>query len=174
MLSKLSVVRKALLFFVMVCAVFISVPGHADESDALKPLLGDIKGWDAEEPEGMSMDMGGVKMVNAIRTYSKGGNTIDVTIIVGSNAMVQDPTQPVEVETSEAKMNVSEIDGFSVFNTFIKEEKKGHIVVNLMKKQTEASLFIFNYSGISPEEALKIAKKFDWEKIKIITSNMVD
>ncbi len=147
---------------------------YADPSDNLKPLLIDLKGWKAEKAEGASVNMGGMKMINAIRNYSKGNRTLDVTIIVGSNAMIQGQTQAINVETSDFKVNTRKIGGFDITQVFDKNKNSGYLIINLAKRQTEGSLFIFNYTGISPKEALEIAKKYDWKKIKTITSSMIN
>ena len=146
----------------------------AEPSDNLKPLLIDLKGWKAEKPEGASINMSGMKMINAIRHYGNGDKNFDVTILVGSSTMIQSQPQAVNVETSDTKVTSSEMDGFNVIQTFDKNENNGYIVINLDKKTTEGSLFMVNYSGISPEEALKIAKKYNWKKIKSVTNRMMD
>ena len=144
----------------------------AEPSDYLKPLLIDLKGWKAEKPEGSSMSMGGMKMINAIRNYSKGNSNINATIMISNSAMIQGQT--ATTETSDAKVTSSKINGFNVIQGFNKIDKSGYVLINLAKKTTEGSLFMINYSGISNKEALKIAKKYNWKEIKTTTSKMMN
>ena len=145
-----------------------------EPSDNLKVLLIDLKGWKAEKPEGSSINMGGMKMINATRNYSNVDMNLDATILVSSSAMIQGQTQTVNIETSDVKVTTSEIDGFNVIQAFNKNENNGYIVINLEKKTTKGSLFMINYTLISSKEVLKIAKKYNWKEIKTITSKMMD
>ncbi|MBN1998625.1 hypothetical protein JW935_13785 [candidate division KSB1 bacterium] len=145
----------------------------ADPTENLKSLLVDLEGWEAEEADGSSVDMGGVKVINVARSYSNGDYSLDVTILLGSNVMILGQTQELNAETEDGKVTTSDIDGFNVIQAFDKTEKDGSIVVTLEKKTAEGAMFIVSYEGISEEEALEIAKKFDWEKIKAVTGKMI-
>lgn len=146
----------------------------ADVSDNLKPLLVDLKAWSAEKPEGSSMNMGGMKMINAVRNYTNGNMSFDATILIGSSAMLPGQAQTMNVETSEVKISTSNIDGFKIMQTFDKVEKIGQISINLQTKPAQGSLFMVNYSGISSSQALELAKTFNWNKIKTVTSKLMD
>ena len=56
-------------------------------AESLKTPLIDISGWEAEPAMEMEMNMNGVKMLNATRSYEKGDNTIDAAIMVTSQQM---------------------------------------------------------------------------------------
>lgn len=154
------------LVFLGIWAMFLSATASADQSDILKPLLVDISGWTTENPEGMSMDMGAVRMVNAYRNYSREDKNMDATIMVGSNAMMEGQSQPMNMETADASINTSEINGFSVIRTFDKKDNSGYVLVNIAKASGKGALFVLNYSAITPAEALETAKKFDWKAMK--------
>jgi hypothetical protein len=164
------------MMFIMISLLTLihSVGFCSDPSDNLKALLIDLKGWETDQAEGSSINMGGMKMINVIRNYSNGEKHLDVTILVGSHAMIQGHTQPVDIQTSDVNVTVSEMDGFDVIQNFNKNESNGYIVINLEKKTTEGSLFIINYAGMSSKDALKISKKYDWNKIKTVASSMMD
>ena len=160
------------IFFLL--TLLNSVGFCSEPSDNLKVLLIDLKGWEAEKAEGLSINMGGMKMINATRNYSNGDMNLNAIILVGSSVMIQGQTQTINIETSDTKVTTSEIDGFNVIQAFNKSENNGYIVINLGKKTTEGSSFMINYTGISSKEALEIAKKYDWEKIKTITNKIMD
>lgn len=163
-----------MLTITFLLTLFNSMGFCAEPSDNLKPLLIDLKGWEAEKPEGLSINTGGMKMINATRNYSNGDMNLSVTILVGSSVMIQGQTQTINIETSDVKITTSEIDGFNVIQALNKRENNGYIAINLGEKATEGSLFMINYTGISSKEALEIAKKYNWEKIKTITNKMMD
>ena len=122
----------------------------------------------------LDVNMPGMKMITAIRSYSKGEMNLDVTILVGSSVILMGQTPEVSAETDEVKLTTSDIDGFKVIQAFDKSENGGYIVINIDKKETEGSLFMISYSGISSKEVLAIAKKFNWKKIKTTTGKLME
>ena len=150
----------------MILIVACAVTAHAGDHQSLTPLLIDLDGWAAEEPEGMNMDMGAMKMTNATRTYTKGDNTLTAMVMIGSHAMTQGQMQEMNAETSEARVSISEIDGFRVHTGYDKNENAGSVIVFLSQGQTESALFIVSYQGLSDKEAVNLAKQFDWKKMK--------
>jgi hypothetical protein len=68
----------------------------------------------------------------------------------------------MKVETSEARMSTSTIDGLQVATTFTKADKSGAILVAL----GTSALFSFSFNGLAEEEALALAKKFNWKAIQ--------
>ncbi len=173
-MCKKEKVKFFIIFFALLSVFFIPFNVDADSSNVIKPLLKEIKAWSAEKAEGMSMNMGEIKMINASRSYKKNGNTIDVVIIVGSAPMIQGHMQmpQMNIDSSEGSMNIDNINGFKVFKAYDKKEKEGHIMVFLFSKAKYGSIFMFNYSGISSEKALKIAEGFDWKNMKNVTSGV--
>lgn len=158
---------KAAMVLVAVCfAMVLSGPARADQAAGLKKTLVDLPGWQAEAAEGASIDMGGISMVNASRSYSSGGKTLDATIIVGTSAMVQGQVQSVNVQTAEASVTTAVHDGFTAVNSYDKKEKSGGIVVSLLKKEPNGAMLAVSYAGMTPEAAMEVVKKFDWKKMK--------
>jgi len=173
MMKKERFFRKAYILPLAACMMLIAAPAGADQSGALKALLVDVSGWSAQKAEGMDMNMGGIKMINAIRNYSSPAGKITVTVIAGNNAMLQGQTQPAQVETADAKMNFEKIQGFDVIKSFDKRGKTGSIIVTLAKKQTEGSMMVVSYEGVSSEKALEFSKKFDWNKLKSVSGKLL-
>lgn len=140
---------------------------YGGKHEALTPLLIDLEDWKAEDAQGMSMDMESVKMVNAFRMYETGEKEINAGIMICSKAMAQSQMQRMgKMEFGDMKMEFKEMDSFKVHTTYDKEEGQGYILVMLAQKEEDSGMFMFNYSGMDEEEALKLARKFDWKKIK--------
>lgn len=157
----------------LILAVAFVATVHAGQDQLLTPLLIDLQGWEAESPEGMSMDMGAMKMTNATRTYIKDDHTITAMVMVGSHAMTQGQTQEMNVETTDVKASVSEIDGFRVHTGYDKNESAGSVIVFLSQGQTESALFMVSYQGLSEKEAMDLARNFDWKKMKAVVDQLL-
>ena len=128
------------------------------------PLLVDLPGWKGNKPDGMAMETPGNRMVAATREYERGDARLNVQILVGPAAQggVATITSGMKVETSEARMSTSTIDGLQVAMTFTKADKSGVILVAL----GPSALFSFSFNDLSEEEALALAKRFNWKAIQ--------
>ena len=146
---------------------------HAGDHQALTPLLIDLQGWEAENPEGMSMDMGAMKITNATRIYTKGDNSITAMVMIGNHAMAQGQMQEMNAETTDARMSISEIAGFRVHTGYDKNENAGSVIVFLSQGQTESALFMVSYQGLSEKEAMDLARNFDWKKMKAVVDKLL-
>ena len=146
---------------------------HADISSRLTSLLVDLDGWEANTAEGTDVNMVGMKMASAIRTYAKKTAILDMSVMLGSNVLLQGEKQHTQSETQNTKTEILEINGFTVIITYSKTEKMGYIVIPLIEKESEGSMFVVNYSALSGNNALKIAKKFDWNKLKSVTGSLI-
>ncbi len=141
---------------------------HAEKHEQLYGLLKDVKGWKGEDPEGMEMDMMGMKMVQAMRTYKKGDNEISAMITIGQGSMAgaYGGQGEMKYESSEGKLEMKEIDGFPVHLLFEKDDETGSITVVLTPEKDKGAVFILTFEGIKEEEGMKIAKSFDWKAMK--------
>ena len=153
------------LALVVVLIFFASAAVAADHT-LLTPLLVELDGWQGEPPSGMSMDMGSSKMINAGREYRQGGKQMNAMVMVGNQAMTQGSMQAMKAETAEGKMSISTIDGFKVQTFHDKKENSGGVMVQLSQNQHQGAMFTLVYEGLSEEEGLKIAKKFNWKEMK--------
>ena len=172
---KRSIVSLAVVLSVLVLSNALSPEtAYAEKHEKLYGELKDIKGWKGGDPEGMAMEMPGMKMVQAMRIYTKGDNEISAMIMIGSAAAAGTfaALEDMKLETSEVKAAVKEIDGFTVHSVYDKEEKGGAITVLLNPDEKEAAVFVFSYKDLSEEEALEIAKKFDWKSMKKKTGSL--
>ena len=115
---------------------------------------------------GMTMDMGTSKMINAAREYRQGAKELNAMMFLGNQAMAQGSMQAMKTETAEAKMSISTIDGFKVQKFHDKIDNSGGVMVRLSQNQQQGAMFILEYKGLSAEEGLKAAKKFNWKEMK--------
>jgi hypothetical protein len=128
------------------------------------PFLIDLDGWQGKKPDGIAMEMTGSSMVTATREYQRGGARLHAQILIGPAAQgALAATQAgMNIETSDGRMNTSTIDGFAVTRSFTFKDKSGAIIVGLGKN----GVFNVSFNGIPDDEALMLAKKFDWKAIQ--------
>jgi hypothetical protein len=134
--------------------------------NGLAATLVDLAGWEAGEPEGMHMDMGGTTIANANREYRKEGAEIDAAITAGGPAMGPAAMGEMKMETDKERASVSTVDGYRVHASFSKTDNSGAVVVSLLQHETGGAIFTLAYEGISDDAALELARKFDWDKMK--------
>ncbi len=158
--SRFSLIKLVAVVFVF-CAANSVFAG-----DSLKGLLINLKGWQGEDAQTMSMDMNGVKMTNAVRTYEKGGKTIAATIMVTSRQMGMASFQQMSMTQGNIKIESKEINGFKVLNTHDGNENSGSLTVLLGESQNNSAIFSMAYEGLSNKDNLSMAKKFDWKAMK--------
>jgi len=157
---------KTLLVSFAILVVAAAV--QAESYQTLYPCLLDLSGWTGGEPTGMNMNMSGMVMINATRTYSKGNKELTAIIMKGNQAVGMGGMQEsgMQVETPEVNMKIQTINGFQVQTVYDKEENSGAVTVFLTHEQAGGAFFTLSYAGISESDALGLAKKFDWKKIK--------
>lgn len=128
------------------------------------PLLVDLSGWQGKEADGMSMQMSGASMTTANRDYERGEAQAHAAVLVGQNA--SGALVPIEtgvnIQTPDGHVMSTTMRGMAVLKSYSKKEKSGTLVVALGKD----ALFSFTYQGISEDEALPLAEKFDWKALQ--------
>ncbi|MBN2071069.1 MAG: hypothetical protein JW814_06380 [Candidatus Krumholzibacteriota bacterium] len=173
---KKSLVCLPVLLSVLFLAVVLSPSGaSAEKHEKLYGELKDIKGWKGEEPEGMAMDMPGMKMVQAMRIYKKDKVEISAMIMIGNAASAAASMQQhgeAKFESSDAKAETKEIDGFTVHIIYDKKDRSGGITVLLNPTETETSVFVLSFEDLDEKEALALARSFDWKSMKKTTGSL--
>ena len=166
------------ILLVIFAILVVAAAVQAESYQTLYPCLIDLSGWTGGEPTGMNMNMSGMVMINSTRTYSKGNKELTAMIMKGNQAFGKGGMQGagmqgagmqgsgMHMETPEVNMNIKTINGFQVQTVYDKEENSGAITVFLTHEQAGYAFFTLSYAGISEKEALGLAKKFDWKKIK--------
>lgn len=160
-----SVIFSLLLMF--------AVPGlvssaRADQAfQRLMPLLVDLDGWQGKKPDGMSMEMPSGSMTTASREYDKGPARLHATVVVGPAAIgaLTPLVTGMNVNTSEGHMLTDTLHGMKVLKSFTTAQKSGALLVALDKN----AMFSLSYNGLSEEDALALAEKFDWKAIQAAT-----
>ncbi len=128
------------------------------------PLLVDLPGWQGNKPDGVAMDISGSRMITATREYRRGPARLDVQVIVGQAA--QGPlamTQTdMKMETGDARMSTSTVDGLRVAKAYTVGDKSGTIIVAL----GTSALLSVSFKGLTEDEALTLARQFNWKAVQ--------
>jgi hypothetical protein len=128
------------------------------------PLLVDLDGWQGKKPDGMSMEMTGTSMTTVTRDYRRGSAQLHASVMVGAAAAgaLAVTRSAMNIETSEGHMITSTIGGLPVSRTYNNAQKSGAIIVAL----GPSAMFSVSYNGLTEDEALPLAQKFDWKAIQ--------
>jgi hypothetical protein len=167
-MNKLTTLFAALLFFLI-----IPVGLFAAAYDPLLPLLVDLAGWQAEKAEGVDLSQAGMQGVTVVREYTSGEKGLSAAIMLGSQVGITwmpEYKEGFKTQSDEGPMEVRRINGFLVYQAYNTEDSSGGLVVLLLEttasKPESGALFAFSFEGISLDEGVKLAQKFDWKKMK--------
>jgi hypothetical protein len=160
--------RRAFCFaFIALSAGWLLQSSTARAQQAFQryfPLLVDLDGWQGKTPDGVSMEMPDNSMITATREYQRGTARLHAQILFGAaaqGALAMTKTG-MNIETSDGRMNTSTINGMTVTRTFNFKDKSGAILVAL----GASGLLSVSFNGIPDDEALTLAKNFDWKAIQ--------
>jgi hypothetical protein len=162
------VIGKSILLIVAMMLICVSGV-YADSYQALYPYLVNLPGWDGKEPNGVKMDMSGMKMINAAREYRQGDKKINAMVLIGNPAMAGAavPQGMMNMETDEMKIAMTTIQGFRVHAVYNKKELSGAVTVILLPGQEGGgAIFTFSFEGLTETEAMNLAQTFDWKAIQ--------
>ena len=128
------------------------------------PFLVDLPGWKGEKPDGVSMEMPGNSMISATRKYERDAASLDAQIVMGTAAQgaLAATRSGMHFETSDMRMSTSTIDGLPVTRTYTISSKSGAVMIALSPN----ALFSLTFNGIADDEALTLARKFDWKAMQ--------
>lgn len=150
----------------LLCAVLTgsSASAGAAAHESLYPLLGMLPDWEAGAPDGIRVEGSGLRMINAFREYTRGEQTITATIVVGNPVAAAAALSPetMEIESENVKMAVRDLKGFRVALAHDKAEQSGAVTVLLSASEQGGAAFVLSYTGLSDQEALQQAERFDW------------
>lgn len=142
----------------------LSLPARAQAFQRFFPFLPDLPGWKGNKPDGVALEAPGASVISATREYERGEARLNAQVIVGAAAMgaLASIESGVKVETREARMSTTVVDGFKLARTYTIADKSGAVLVALSNN----GVFSLNFSGIDDEEALTIAKRFNWKAMQ--------
>ena len=128
------------------------------------PLLIDIEGWQAEKPKGVSMHTSDLNMTTASRDYQRGKAELHAGVVIGptAEATLGPLEEGMNVQTTAGHVVSGTMHGMQVLRTFYQEQKSGVLIVGL----TKDALFNLSYVGVTEDEAVALAEKFDWKAIQ--------
>jgi hypothetical protein len=160
--------KVSALVLVLVCVFCLFSNVQAEVYTSLLPTLVNLSGWKADKAEGMDLVMPGMNMITASRIYNKGNKEVTAMVMIGSEMMIAGQAG-IEMNSSTLKMNTQKINGFEVTTQLDKVNNTGSIIVYLDKTTDSGAYFIVSFTGCDDKEALELAKKFDWKKMKQLT-----
>lgn len=167
MINRRGAIRLTLAAVPVACMLQSSAARAEQAFQRFFPFLVDLDGWQGKKPDGVSMEMPGNSMVTATREYQRGAARLHAQVLIGPAAQGALATTQagMNIETSEGRMNTSTIDGQRVTRSFNFKDKSGAILVALGPN----AMFSVSFNGIPDDEALMLAKKFDWKAIQAAT-----
>jgi hypothetical protein len=157
--------RAVLLALAALPAAWLAPTARAQQSfQRFVPFLVELPGWTGKKPDGMAMEMAGTSMITATRAYERGAAHVNAAVLTGmaAQAALAAAGTGIKIETADIHMTTSTIDGLQVTKTYTVSNKAGAIMVAL----GPAAVFTLSYTGIAEDEALTLAKKFDWKAMQ--------
>ena len=157
--------RHAILCCFVTLMVFCPLSARADQAfQRFLPLFVDLDGWQGKKPDGMSLDMPNTTMTTATRDYTKGAAQAHASVMMGQAA--SGALAPIEsgmnLQTGDGHMVTSTMHDMKVMKTYNIPQKSGALMVEV----TKDAVFAFSYGGITEDEAIALAEKFDWKAIQ--------
>jgi hypothetical protein len=165
MIDRRHAIRIALaLAAAPVAGLLSAATARAQAFQRYTPFLVDLQGWKGGTPDGMAMEIPGNSVITATREYQRGDARLNAQIIIGPMAQgaLAQLGQPLKVETRDGRMYTAAVDGFPTMTTFTVKDKSGAIIVRL----GPAALFNLTFHGVAEDEALALAKRFNWKAIQ--------
>jgi hypothetical protein len=162
MIDRRRAIRLALA---VLPAAWLPQAARAQQSfQRFNPFLVDLPGLKGNKPEGMAMELAGSNMITATRSYERGATHLNASILTGVAAQgaLAATSAGIKIETAEMHVNTSTIDGMQVTKTYTVSAKSGAILVAL----GPAAVFTLAFTGIDEDEAVGLAKKFDWKAMQ--------
>jgi hypothetical protein len=158
--------RRAIFSAILALSVMWPL-GYALADQAFQkflPFLIDLDGWQGKKADGMSMEMSNVSMTTATRDYQKGPAQLHASVTLGQAAAgaLAPLTSGMNIQTTEGHMVTSTMHGMPVLKSYTTKDKSGTLMVQLSKD----AMFTFAYNGLTEDEALPLAEKFDWKAIQ--------
>ena len=157
--------RRAISLIVSGAALAAIVPAKAQQAfQRYFPFFVDLPGWTGKKPDGLAMELPGNSMTTATREYNRGSARVAAQVVTGPAAQgaLAVTKSGMKIETGDARMSTSAIDGMQVASTYNIASKSGAIIVAL----GPSAMFNLSFDGIADDEALTLAKKFDWKAIQ--------
>ena len=151
----------------------LSLNTSLSADDSLKPDLIDIPGWQGEPAQAMTMEMNGINMITATRSYEKADNSFDAAILITTQQMGMMSFQQMSMSEGGISINSTQMDGFKVVHSHDANENSGNFMVLLGETTSNSALFSMSYEGLSDKESLAIAKIYDWKAMQAAAEKLM-
>jgi len=157
--------RHAIFCCFVTLMVLCPLSARADQAfQRFLPLFVDLDGWQGKKPDGMTLEMPNSGMTTATRDYARGPAQAHAAVMMGEAA--SGALAPIEsgmnLQTKDGHMVTSTMHDMKVMKTFNVPQKSGALMVELSKN----AVFTFSYGGITEDDAMALAEKFDWKAIQ--------
>ncbi|SFM62921.1 hypothetical protein [Thermodesulforhabdus norvegica] len=162
---------KRLITAIFAILALFSLPcmaGQPEYEEICKYLV-DLDGWKGNQCEGIKMSgspMG--SMVTAHKTYVQGDKELEAHVFYGAMAADywSNYDRRIEIDSSEGLVKTLEVNGFHVGISYDKKDHGGAVVVSLANSQDAPAVFMISFKNMSWEDALEIARQFDWQALR--------
>jgi len=146
-------------------AAALSPAARAQQSfQRFVPFLVDLPGWKGSKPEGVATQVLGTDIITATRTYERGSAKVNASILMGApaQAALLAANSGAKANSSDIRTSTTTVDGMQMHKTYTVSHKSGAILVELSGN----AAFTLASTGIAEDEAIGIARKFDWKGIQ--------
>ena len=163
MIDRRRIVRLVLTTAVLAVACSPAAPAQ-ENFKRFYPFLIDLTGWTGSKPDGLALEMPGNSMTTAGREYRRGDARINAQVVTGpaAQAALSVTKTGVKLETGDVHMVTSTINGMAVATAYTVHDKSGTVLVAL----APSAMFSISFNGLGEDEALVLAKQFDWKGIQ--------
>jgi hypothetical protein len=165
MIARRRLIQLALAMMVLPTACLtLASAAQAQAFQRFTPFLIDLPGWQGGKPDGVAMEIPGSSMITATREYQRGDARVNAQVLIGAQAQgaAAAAATGIKVETSEARMSTTTIDGMTVTRTYTFKDKAGAVMVIL----APSAVFMFTFNGVADDEGLKLARLFNWKAMQ--------
>ena len=161
-ISRRVAMAGGLAFGASAVASVVQAQSKAD----VRRLLIDLPGWEAPPASATNA----VAELMFQREYTRDTSTVLVTFEI---SLLSEPTAYAALadHAPDQKPWKGVIDGFTVQRVHVADDDSGAIAVTLTDGRRRPSAFLLEYESLSPDEALDIARQFDWLAMRQAVSN---
>jgi hypothetical protein len=156
--------RRRLLHFgltvLAICSVWPSTTRAQELYEVFFPLLVDLPGWKGDKPQGLTITAAGG--FTAGRDYQRGDARVYVSVAAAKSKMTA-PAPAITFQAGDYRIGISIMDGWQVVRTFDVKTKWGGVAVDLAPN---ASFSLTFNDGVTEDEALMLAQRFDWKALQ--------
>ncbi len=164
--------NKIVFLSTIICMLIITSPAMGASFTQLYPCLKNLNGWKADPPTGANVQLPDMHLVTATRSYQKGKQLITALIMIGPQALASwlPYAEGFQLDTPDESVSTKTVNNFPIQIIYDKKNHSGAILVELSSQEDKdtkkAAAFHISFTSMKPEEALKIAEKFDWKEIQ--------